>query len=57
MQKVTVELPTEDYSIIEFSQDEFPGMMTVNSALKNFEQKNIFAWHLSVTVIYQNKTE
>ncbi len=54
MQKITISLPVEEYSIIEFSLDEKPGIMTVNAALKDFEHKNIFAWHLSVIVIYND---
>ena len=54
MQKITITLPAEEYSIIEFSQDEKPGLMTVNATLKDFEHKNIFAWHLSVIVIYND---
>jgi hypothetical protein len=50
-ENVTIKLPTDDYSIIEFSQDDKPGMMTVNAALKNFEDKHPFAWHLSVLVL------
>ncbi len=50
-EKVTIKLPSDDYSIIEFSQDEKPGMMTVNSALKDFDSKHPFAWHLSVLVL------
>ena len=50
-EKVKIELPKDDYSYIEFSQDDKAGMMTVNAALKSFDNKHPFAWHLSVLVI------
>lgn len=54
MQKMTVKLPQEDLSIVEFIQDETPGVLTVNAALKDFPERMPFAWHLSVMVVCQN---
>ena len=54
MQKITIKLPQEDLSIVEFMQDELPGVLVVNGALKSFEECTPFAWHLSVMVVYQN---
>ena len=54
MQKISVKLPQEDLSIIEFTQDELPGVLSVNAALKHFKDRMPFAWHLSVMVIYQD---
>jgi len=50
-QKVKIQLPQDEYAIIEFSQDDKPGLMTVNTPLKDFDQKTPFAWHLCVNVI------
>ncbi len=50
-EKISIQIPKDDYSIIEFSQDEKPGMMTVNAPMKDFEHKTPFAWHLSVRSI------
>ena len=52
-EKVKITLPKDDYSIIEFSQDDKPGLMTVNAALKDFADKNPFAWHLSLMIILE----
>jgi hypothetical protein len=54
MQKVSVTLPQEDLSIIEFTENELPGLLTVNAALKDFSERMPFAWHLSVMVVYKN---
>jgi hypothetical protein len=55
MQKVQIELPIESYSLIEFSQDDKPGIMTVNAALKDFQHKKIFPWHLSLMLSFNDK--
>jgi hypothetical protein len=41
-------IPEQSYSILEFEQDELPGIAAVNTALRGFEPKVVFAWHLSV---------
>ncbi|NRA41588.1 MAG: DUF695 domain-containing protein [Pseudomonadales bacterium] len=50
---VSVVLPQEKLSFIEFSQDDKPGVMMVNAAVKDFEHKTPFAWHLSVLILCQ----
>ena len=51
MQTLRFDLPQDDYNIIEFSSNDSPGIMTVNAALKDFKHKQVFAWHLMVTVL------
>ncbi len=41
-------IPEESYSIIEFQQDELPGIGAINTALRNFDPKPVFGWHLSL---------
>jgi hypothetical protein len=38
------------HTLIRFRQRDLPGFATVNSALKEFEPKIAFSWHLSVLV-------
>jgi hypothetical protein len=54
MQTVKIDLPQEDYSIIEFSQNGLVGMATINAALKNFKHKNVFPWHLSLVIVCED---
>jgi hypothetical protein len=49
-----VVIPQEDCALIEFVQDGNPGVMTVNGALKDFEPKIVFSWHLSVMLNFKN---
>ena len=50
MKQFRVIIPEEHYSIIEFIQEDLPGVGVVNSALKTFEPKEVFGWHLSVMI-------
>lgn len=50
MKQFQVTIPKEYYSIIEFIQEDLPGIGVVNSALKTFEPKEVFGWHLSVMI-------
>lgn len=54
---VKVALPEEDYVYIEFTQNEMPGKAIINQSLKTFEHKPVFAWHLSLMVIYKDHIE
>ena len=45
-----VNIPEEHYRLIEFQQEELPGVGVVNSALREFEPKAVFAWHLSLMI-------
>lgn len=50
MTEYKVIIPDEHYSILNFNQDNLPGVAVVNSALRQFEPKVVFGWHLSVMV-------
>lgn len=43
-------IPEEQHTLIRFHQRDLPGFATVNSALKQFEPKTTFPWHLSVLI-------
>lgn len=45
-----VMIPDESYSLLNFKQDDLPGVAVVNTALKEFELKIVFAWHLSIMI-------
>ncbi len=50
MKEYKVLIPEEKYQILEFRQDNLPGIAVINSALKNFEPKDVFAWHCSIMI-------
>ena len=43
-------VPEEHYQIIEFRQEDLPGIGVINKALCDFEPKVAFAWHLSLMI-------
>lgn len=45
-----VVIPQEAHTLIKFRQRDLPGFATVNSALKEFEPKIVFSWHLSLLI-------
>jgi hypothetical protein len=49
------EPPEEAHTLIEFRQRNLPGFAIVNAALKDFEPKAVFSWHLSVLIVYDDK--
>lgn len=48
MKKYRVIIPEEECQVLEFIQEEMPGVAAINSALKKFEPKIVFSWHLSI---------
>lgn len=50
-------IPEESYSIVEFQQDNFPGIGTVNIALRDFRPKVVFGWHLSLMLQLEDMIE
>ena len=47
-------IPPPQYTLIETSRGDDPAIVVVNSALRMFDQRQRFAWHLSVTVTCKN---
>lgn len=54
MTEYEVHLPEDRFSIVEFRQDDLPGIGVINSALVDFEPKVVFSWHLSIMVQFEN---
>jgi hypothetical protein len=57
MKEFRVVIPTENYQIVEFRQESLPGIMVLNKALKDFEPKEVFEWHLSVLISFRDLIE
>lgn len=57
MSEYEVVIPEASFSGIEFKQDELPGVAVVNSALKKFEPKVVFSWHLSLIIDCEDTDE
>lgn len=50
MSDFKVTIPRENYSLLEFNHEGLPGIAVVNTSLKKFKSKEIFPWHLSLTI-------
>ena len=48
MNTTNIVVPKEIYTLREFRQRDLPGFATINTALREFEPKLAFSWHLSV---------
>lgn len=49
-EQVTIEYPTAIYTLITTSRGGLPAIVVVNEALVAFEHRDIFPWHLTVTL-------
>jgi hypothetical protein len=54
MKEFKVLIPDEYYSILDFNQDDLPGVAVINTALRDFEPKEVFAWHLSIMLDFED---
>ncbi|KKC99072.1 DUF695 domain-containing protein [Photobacterium halotolerans] len=50
-------LPEESYTLIEYNQEKLPCIAMVNSGLIGFEHREIFRWHLSVIIDFEEIIE
>ena len=55
--EVRVVLPEESYTLMEWKEDSLPCIGMLNSALSDFEHKQIFGWHLSVIIDFEETVE
>ncbi|GAA6130343.1 DUF695 domain-containing protein [Halopseudomonas sabulinigri] len=55
--EVRLVLPEEEYGVLEWKADGWPCVAVLNSALKDFEPKKIFSWHLSVIIDFDDLIE
>jgi hypothetical protein len=53
MPELSVIIPQEHFHIVEFIQDGMPGVAAVNYALKAFQPKEVFVWHLSIMIEFE----
>ena len=50
-------IPDDYYDLVRFRQEELPGVGVINSALREFEPKVVFAWHFSLMVHFEDLLE
>ncbi|MEH2541089.1 MULTISPECIES: DUF695 domain-containing protein [unclassified Bradyrhizobium] len=50
-------IPTEVHTLLEFRQRDRPGFAIVNTALREFERRAAFSWHLSVLICCDDLVE
>ena len=50
MEEFKVIVPDDVYTIVEFKRDNLPAIMIINSALVDFEPKEVFSWNLSIVI-------
>ena len=50
-------IPDEEYQIIEFKQEDLPAVGVVNLSLIEFEPKEVFSWHCSIMINFENFIE
>ncbi|RZJ47958.1 MAG: DUF695 domain-containing protein [Flavobacterium sp.] len=50
-------IPEEEYQIIEFKQENLPGVGVINLSLIDFEPKEVFSWHCSIMLNFENFIE
>jgi hypothetical protein len=49
-----VVIPNDRFHIVEFRQEDMPGIAVVNEALVLFEPKVVFDWHLSIMLKFED---
>jgi len=54
---VRVVLPEETYTLIEYKQEDLPCIAAINSGLVDFKHRDIFPWHLSVIIDFEDVVE
>ena len=54
MAEYRVLIPDEEFQVLEFVQDDLPGIAVINIALRAFEPKIVFGWHCSVLVHFDD---
>lgn len=57
MTKIRVKIPKESYQILEFNQQELPGIAVINKSLKSFASKEVFSWHCSIMLHFEKLIE
>jgi hypothetical protein len=47
---IRVAIPDPHYSLIDTSRGDLPAVVVVNDAVFSFNRKDVFAWHLEITI-------
>ncbi|MEZ5003026.1 MAG: DUF695 domain-containing protein [Chitinophagales bacterium] len=55
--ELRVKFPKEKFSVIEWNQEDLPGVGVITSSLKDFIHREIFPWHLSIIIYYNDLIE
>ncbi|HHF3180601.1 TPA: DUF695 domain-containing protein [Vibrio alginolyticus] len=55
--EVRIVLPEESYTLLEWKKDDLPCVGMLNSGLIGFEHLEIFGWHLSVIIDFDDLAE
>jgi len=54
VKELKVNIPEEYFQTIEFKQEELFGIAIINKSLVNFEPKEVFSWHCSIMVHFED---
>ena len=55
--ELEVAIPKEAPMVVEWTEDGLPCVAVLNSALRGFEPKQAFSWHLSLIIDYEELME
>ncbi len=55
--EVRVVIPKEEFGILEWEDEGLPCICVLNSALRDFEPKRVFSWHLSLIIDFEELIE
>lgn len=56
-ESIEVMIPKDNYQVVEFVQEELPGIAIVNKALKSTNLKKVFSCNCSILIELKNVTE
>ncbi|MBZ9731321.1 DUF695 domain-containing protein [Salegentibacter sp. JZCK2] len=57
MEENKVVIPKEHYQIINFKKEDLPAIGVINISLINFEPKEVFSWHCSLILNFDDLIE
>ena len=57
MKEYRVLIPDEYYQLVNFRQEDLPGVAVINSALQGFEPREVLDWHLSLMIDFEDLIE
>ncbi len=50
-------VPDELHQVLEFIQEDAPGVAVINASLKTFQPQEVFGWHLSIMIDLKDVVE